>query len=439
MPDVMLELNDIQGLMLSRLMLPYGRYTFLTVHDSRQGQALLAHLMDQIRTAAPESTPPASSLSVAVTCDGLRALGIAEVDLATFPEEFRLGMPARAALLGDHDASHPDHWEGGLAGSELHLLLVLFASDAGERDRQLCEQERLLAACSGITVISTQDAAVLSTRREHFGYKDFLTTTWVQGIGGEPPPGSGPASMPGEFVLGYPDETGNVEPLPRPDALSRNGTFLVYRRLYEDVAAFRAYLQAQAATRDEQELLAAKLMGRWRSGAPLVLAPEHDDAELATDPQRNNAFDYGQMDPQGLACPIGAHIRRVNPRDTITNIRRRRLIRGGLPYGPLLPEGAADDGQDRGVTQFFACASISRQFEFIQKKWINDPTFQGLEHDKDPLAGDHDGTYNMTIQRRPLKKVLRGLPRFTVVKGGGYFFLPGIQALRFLANSAHSM
>jgi deferrochelatase/peroxidase EfeB len=139
-----------------------------------------------------------------------------------------------------------------------------------------------------------------------------------------------------------------------------------------------------------------------------------------------------------LACPIGAHIRRVNPRDTVTNMRRRRLIRWGLPYGAPLPEGASDDGQDRGVTILFACASISRQFEFIQKVWINDPTFQGLGHDKDPVVGDHDGTYDMTIQRRPLKKVLRGVPQFPVVKGGGYFFLPGIQALHFLANLASS-
>ncbi|MBV9230114.1 MAG: peroxidase, partial [Chloroflexi bacterium] len=179
---------------------------------------------------------------------------------------------------------------------------------------------------------------------------------------------------------------------------------------------------------------AAKLMGRWRSGAPLVLAPQQDDPELVADRQRNNNFNYGQMDPQGLACPIGAHLRRVNPRDTINNLSRRRLIRLGLPYGPLLPEGTPDDGMDRGIAIFFGCASLSRQFEFVQKDWINAPKFQGLDQDKDPIVGDHDGTYNMTIQKRPIKKTLRGLPRFTTVKGGAYFFLPGLQALRLLAN-----
>ena len=247
-------------------------------------------------------------------------------------------------------------------------------------------------------------------------------------------PGSGPVIKPGEFVLGYPDESGFIPTLPQPEWLSRNGSFLAYRRLYEDVASFREFLRGQAPTPEEQELLAAKLMGRWRSGAPLVLAPRQDDPELAVDPQRNNDFNYAQMDPQGLACPVGAHVRRVNPRDTVNNLQRRRLIRVGLPYGPLLPNEAPDDGVDRGLGLFFGCANLSRQFEFVQKEWINAPKFQALAHDKDPIVGNHDGTYNMTIQKRPIKKTLRGLPRFTIVKGGAYFFLPGLQALRLLAN-----
>jgi hypothetical protein len=175
-------------------------------------------------------------------------------------------------------------------------------------------------------------------------------------------------------------------------------------------------------------------MGRWRSGAPLVLAPHRDDPDLVADPQRSNNFDYGQMDPRGLACPIGAHIRRVNPRDTITNMRRRRLIRTGLPYGPVLPEQSPDDGTDRGMALLFGCADLERQFEFIQREWINAPKFQGLQHDKDPIAGDHDGTYNMTVQHKPIKKTLHGLPRFTTVKGGAYVLLPGLRALRSLAT-----
>ena len=132
---------------------------------------------------------------------------------------------------------------------------------------------------------------------------------------------------------------------------------------------------------------------------------------------------------EGLACPIGAHIRRVNPRDTITNRRRRRL-----PYGSLLPEESPDDGVDWGLAVFFGCADLERQFEFVQKEWVNAPKFQGRVHDKDPIAGDHDDTYNMTIQHKPIKKTLHGLPRFTTVKGRAYVLLPGLRALRSLAN-----
>ena len=387
-----------------------------------------------VLTDTPASASPASYVYLGLTCNGLRALGIDEASLATFPEAFRAGMPARAQELGDHGASHPGHWAGGLASPDLHALLLLFAQDPAERARRVEEHRSLLGSSPGVCVLSELDVDLPATWREHFGYQDGITQVCVEGTGIEPPPGSGPAAKPGEFVLGYPDETGSVATLPQPEWLTRNGSFLSYRRLYQDVAAFREFLRQNASTRDEQELLAAKLMGRWRSGAPLVLAPHHDDPDLVADPQRSNNFDYGQMDPRGLACPIGAHIRRVNPRDTITNRRRRRLIRTGLPYGPLLPEESPDDGVDRGLAVFFGCADLERQFEFVQKEWVNAPKFQGLVHDKDPIAGDHDGTYNMTIQHKPIKKTLHGLPRFTTVKGGAYVLLPGLRALRSLAN-----
>ena len=326
-------------------------------------------------------------------------------------------MPARAEQLGDHGASHPDHWVGGLASPGLHASLLLFATDPTERARRIEEHQSLLAASPGVGILSELDVALPPTGRLHFGYQDGISRVYVEGTGIEPPPGNGPAAKPGEFVLGYPDESGVVPTLPQPEWLSRNGTFLAYRQLYQDVAAFQEFLRQHASTRDEQELLAARLMGRWRSGAPLVFT-QHDNPELVVDPQRNNNFNYGQMDPRGLACPIGAHIRRVNPRDTINNMLRRRLIRAGLPYGPPLPEHTPDDGIDRGLAIFFGCASLERQFEFVQKEWINAPKFQGLDHDKDAIVGDHDGTYNMTIQKKPLKKTLRSLPRFTTVRGG---------------------
>jgi deferrochelatase/peroxidase EfeB len=175
-------------------------------------------------------------------------------------------------------------------------------------------------------------------------------------------------------------------------------------------------------------------MGRWRSGAPLVLAPDKDDPELAADSQRNNDFDYGKMDPYGYAVPLGAHIRRMNPRDTGANVNRRRMIRRGATYGPHLPEGAPDDGMERGIAAFVICASLIRQFEFAQNVWINDPTFHELGNERDPIVGNQDGTLDMTIPKRPIRKKIKGLPAFTNVKGGAYFFLPGIRALRYLAG-----
>ena len=189
-----------------------------------------------------------------------------------------------------------------------------------------------------------------------------------------------------------------------------------------------------AASPEEQELLAAKLMGRWRSGAPLVLAPEKDDPELGADRQRNNNFDYGKMDPLGYAVPLGAHIRRMNPRDTAANMNRRRMLRRGATYGPPLPEDMAEDGQERGIAAFVLCASLVRQFEFAQNVWINDPNFHELGNERDPIIGNQDGTFEYKIPKRPIRRKITGLPAFTTVRGGAYFFLPGLKALRWLTD-----
>jgi deferrochelatase/peroxidase EfeB len=193
-------------------------------------------------------------------------------------------------------------------------------------------------------------------------------------------------------------------------------------------------LKANGSTPEEQELVAAKLMGRWRSGAPLVLAPEKDDPALGADPRRNNDFNYKQQDPHGYAVPLGAHIRRMNPRDTGANMNRRRMIRRGATYGPPLPEGAPDDGADRGVAAFVICASLIRQFEFAQNVWINDKNFHELGNERDPIIGNQDGTLEFKIPKRPIRKKITGLPAFTTVRGGAYFFLPGLKALRYLAT-----
>ena len=154
---------------------------------------------------------------------------------------------------------------------------------------------------------------------------------------------------------------------------------------------------------------------------------------LGKDRQRNNDFNYKQRDPYGYAAPLGCHIRRLNPRDTVVNVNRRRLIRRGGTYGPPLPEGAPDDGVERGVAAFLGCASLVRQFEFVQNVWINDPNFQELGNEHDPIIGNQDRTLDFTIPKRPIRRRITGLPAFTTVRGGAYFFLPGLRALRWLA------
>ena len=169
-------------------------------------------------------------------------------------------------------------------------------------------------------------------------------------------------------------------------------------------------------------------MGRWRSGAPLVLAPDKDDPELGADPQRNNNFNYKQMDPLGYAVPLGSHMRRMNPRDTAANMNRRRMIRRGATYGPHLPEGLPEDGVERGIAAFVICSSLIRQFEFAQNVWANDRNFHELGNERDPIIGNQDGTLEFKIPKRPIRKTIKGLPAFTTVRGGAYFFLPGLKA-----------
>jgi Dyp-type peroxidase family len=438
----MLELDDIQHILLTRTPALTGRYEFLTFDTPEAGRAWLTELLDTVQSAADAVATMDGSkrwVTLAFTWNGLRALGVSDDALATFPDEFREGMAARAAILGDTGANHPDHWEGGLAGDDLHAIAILFARDEPERARCVGEHDALLARCPGVRSLSYLDLNAtppFNFAHDHFGFRDRLSQPVMKGSGEEPTPGSGPALEPGEFILGYPDEEGPPTNLPQPQNLSRNGSFMAYRRLREHVGEFRAYLGDHAETPQQQELLAAKFMGRWRSGAPLVLAPDADDPELGADPMRNNDFDYGQMDPHGYACPLGSHARRLNPRDTAHYMNRRRMIRRGATYGPELPDGAPEDGADRGIAAFIICASLVRQFEFAQNVWINDRAFHELGNEHDPICGTQDGTLDFTVPKRPIRTVHRGLPAFTTLTGGAYFFLPGMTALGHLAKGS---
>jgi len=434
----MLELDDIQHFLLTRPRALAARYGFLTIRNGAEGRAWLSGIIEKVgtgKTVAAGGAVDARWVTVAFTWNGLRALGLAEPSLASFPEEFRQGMVARAEVLGDTGLNHPDHWVDGLASPDLHAIVILFARDVAERQRCVREHQQYAARFPAVQALSTLDLEAtppLEYAHDHFGYHDRLSQPSVEGTGDAPTPGSGAPLKPGEFFLGYPDEAGITQVL-APEILGRNGSFLAYRRMQEHVGAFRQFLQQNGRTPEEQELIAAKLMGRWRSGAPLVLAPDKDDPALGADPQRNNDFDYAKMDPHGYGVPLGSHIRRMNPRDTAANMNRRRMIRRGGTYGPPLPEGAPEDGVERGIAAFVGCASLIRQFEFAQNVWANDKNFHELGNERDPIIGTQDGTLEYKIPKRPIRKVIKGLPAFTTVKGGAYFFLPGIKAMRYLA------
>lgn len=433
----MLELEDIQHFLIARPRALAARYEFLAFRQPGAGREWLKGILDKVGTAKALASDSAGTrwVTIGFTWRGLRALGVNEAALATFPEEFRQGMAARAEIIGTTGANHPKNWVGGLASEELHAIVILFARDVAERERCRQEHREYLLQCDGVKVLSSLDLEAIppyTYAHEHFGYRDRLSQPVVEGMGEEPTPGSGPAIKAGEFFLGYPDEDGPSVGLPEPEVLSRNGSYVAYLRIEEHVGAFRDFLRQRGDTPEQQEWVAAKLMGRWRSGAPLVLSPDKDDPELGGDMQRTNDFNYAKMDPYGYGCPLGSHIRRMNPRDTAANMQRRKMIRRGGTYGPPLPEDKPDDGIERGIAAFVGCASLVRQFEFAMNVWANDPNFHELGNERDPFVGTQDGSFDMTIPKRPIRKKIVGLPAFTTIRGGAYFFLPGIKALRYL-------
>jgi Dyp-type peroxidase family len=439
--DVSLELDDIQSGALHERPSPYvGRYLLLRIDDREAGRELVRRLLPFVDASRPSGSSRHDTwITVAFTYHGLEALGVPQESLDSFLPEFRQGMAARASELGDVGESSPERWEKPLGTAEVHVALAVLSRDASGLEalakRARAAHERL----PGVAVIWRQDCYQLPTGRTSFGFKDGIGQPAVEGS--RIPP-SNPQETPikaGEIVLGYPDETGELPPMPRPEVLGRNGTYVVFRKLHTRVAAYRQYLHANAASREEEALLGAKIVGRWQSGAPLALSPERDDPELGGDPKRNNSFLYGD-DPRGFKCPAGAHARRANPRDALdhegsVNVRLHRMIRRGTSYGPMLPEGVLDDdGEDRGIIFVFAGSHLKRQFEFVKTQWLNDGIFIGAPAEKDPLVGASGEGSGFTIPQRPIRRRLQGLPPFVVTRGGEYCFAPGLRGLRWLGE-----
>jgi len=435
----MLELEDIQGGVLRPRPSPYaGAYVLISIDDCRAGREMLRRLAPAIASASHPTSPAGDAwVSIAFTFHGLKAMGLPRESLDSFPPEFQQGMAARAEEIGDVGENSPENWEKPFGSPDVHIALAAIAPDE-DRLQSVLDRAQERYHAPGIEVIYRLRCHVNDTEREPFGFRDSIGQPEIEGSG---IPGTNPKERPlkaGEFVFGYPDETGSLPPMPHPEALGRNGTFVVFRKLHQRVAEFRRYLRAKASNPDEQELLAAKMMGRWRSGAPLVLSPERDDPELGADKKRNNNFLYGADDDAvGFKCPAGSHLRRMHPRDCLAvgNVNLHRMIRRGTTYGPPLPEGVLeDDGADRGIMFVFIGAHLKRQFEFVQTQWINQGLFIDATTEKDPITGPNDGTGIFTIPEQPIRRRLRGLPQFVVTRGGEYGFMPGLKALRWIAD-----
>ena len=506
-----LDLYDIQGNICKgygRFGFPKARYFFLDFHQPQLAQEFLKKLIPRITTAErwgngnhpDDNQKPDTTTNIAFTYAGLAALQLPQRSLDGFPMEFRIGMQARKSILGDDGASAPQHWDPVWQGESVHAWVSINARNT-ELLEQAYQQIELLISESqnGVsirpghkgpngTTLPYQNASAVfengkATAKEHFGFTDGIGNPFFAGSGNDVSrlPGRGKLTRDGkwqplatgEFILGHVDEAKEYPLAPEPKLLSRNGTYMVYRKLHENVKTFNGYVDNIASDfNGSKELLMAKFAGRWPdNGAPLVLAPD-DQAKAELDKKlaelkaqaeqgddcaaaqlkalREKWIDFNYEDDKaGGKCPIGAHIRRTNTRGSLETqpdafnskgalVDRRRLLRRGLPYGG--EDQISDDHSEQGIIFMCLGASIERQFEFVQQQWVNYSNDFKLGNDKDAFLGNHNGkvTDKAIIQSEPgsgeAPFLCTHLPRFVETRGGDYFFIPSITALEMIAQ-----
>ncbi len=322
-------------------------------------------------------------------------------------------------------------------------------------DARVAQLQKTIDDSGGAALAGSNQAGALTiggetSNKEHFGYSDGFGNPDFIGVERKSQPGQGKLTKDGkwaplatgELLLGYADEAGELPVAPIPHLVGNNGSFLVYRKLHQNVASFRRYLEEHGRRyAGGKEKLAAKFVGRWRDGTPVELSPEKPDPSLVNDPAQSTNFTFAS-DADGARCPLGAHIRRTNPRDAFgfngKLINRRRISRRGMPYGAWTPEDQpADDNAEHGVIFMAMNASIARQFEFVQQQWIEYGNDARQGNDKDFLLGNHEGKGKFFVQGNEDAAnppyICGGLPNFVETRGGDYFFLPSMTSLRMIA------
>lgn len=513
-----IDLDDVQGNIVKgygRFGFPKARYVFFKVLNPADGRAFVESLLPFITNGRPWEREKAHDIpnvttNIAFTYQGLKHLGLPKQSLHSFPEEFTMGMKARAEILGDDGPSSYHNWDPIWENDK---SIHIFLSINGRSDELIEERYQLvlkhLRDCEGVEqlfghrgkdgdAMGYQEASAIfvdgqPTSKEHFGFTDGISDPYFEGSGSHPAnvigggkrtrqdPGTKEGWKPletGEFILGYRDEAKELPQAPTPRLLSMNGTFMVYRKLHQNVGTYKKYTEnlGKDFSAGEDELK-AKMVGRWENGAPLSLFPTKEMADtfmeeytLATlklndenlSPEEKEkakahystlrkqltGFDFNN-DLEGSVCPMGSHIRRSNPRGCLEYgqsdafdvpgalVDRRRILRRGLPYGEV--KDRSSDNGDHGIIFMALNTSIFRQFEFVQQQWINYGNDFKLSNEKDPITGNQSGREHMIIQGQgPTKPPFfcPNIPRFVTTRGGDYFFIPSITSLRMIAQGS---
>jgi deferrochelatase/peroxidase EfeB len=479
-----LDLADIQGLVVRGYRMPMVRHFLLTVGSASSARKLLGRLisgdesdMPQITTAedwhigfepgpsddlkAIPRCKPDYCLNVGITWPGMLALEIETlVPHLSFKSfgAFTEGAAARAKLVGDTGPSAPEHWVGGFGKGSDHVLVTLHAMSAEAMTNYSDRLAALFAEdgafqeiyrADGMALMGIKDGQPVPTSKVHFGFDDGISMTTIRGGPERYTPDHQEPCEPWLFVLQ--DEAENYF-VPEPRELGLNGSFAVFKILMTDVVAFENFLQSNKGHIDP-ELLAAKMCGRWRNGVPLALSPDTKNPEGGIPFEQLNNFEYvntdGSGDPKGLRCPVGAHIRRINPRgQPVTgqghpggSNNTHRLIRRGLPYGPAYDPKQPYDGIERGLLGYFINSNIENQYEFVLGEWVNKSEFAGAVRlppkSKDPMIGMQDPTQSIFVIPQangdpPIK--ISGFSNFVTTRAAAYCFLPSVTAIRFISE-----